>query len=355
MKYRDKIRHRYMAGIITAIGVFLGLLYPLIAGQIQNPIAILNGLTIGLLGGILVAAFEIFLFTSIKRRYSFTATVLLKTLAYTILFVLLIITVINVNESWYYNMSISENFSSKRFQYFLSEGDFKVIVAYSLFSVLTIIFTREMSRKMGQGVFLNFLFGKYHKPREEHRIFMFLDQKSSTSLAEEMTSLGYFEFLKEFYSDITICILSSGGEIYRYVGDQMVISWTVIKGIANANCIRCYFRIREEIENQREKFVSKYGKLPEFRVSIHVGQVICGEIGTAKSQIVFHGEALYETDRMEKEGSRNNIDILISEDLAKLVSMPVIYELYKVASVPLSDGGIPKNLFSVREVKLTSH
>ncbi len=342
-----------MAAIITAIGAFLGLLYPLIAGQLQNPIAILNGLTIGLLGGLIVAAFEIFLFTSVKRRYSFTVTVLLKTLAYTIIFILLILVVINFNESWYFNMSISENFTSKRFQYFLFEGDFKVIVAYSLFSVLTIIFTREMSRKMGQGVFLSFLFGKYHRPREEHRIFMFLDQKSSTSLAEEMTSLGYYEFLKEFYSDITKCILSSGGEIYRYVGDQVVISWSVIKGIANGNCIRCYFRIRAEIENQREKFVSKYGKLPEFRVSIHVGHVICGEVGTAKSQIVFHGEALYETDRIEKVGSRNDIDILISEDLAKLVSMPVIYELHKVARVPLTDGGIPKNLYSVREAELT--
>jgi adenylate cyclase len=312
----------------------------------------LNGFTIGLTGGFLVAIFELHVFTAIKRRFSFITTLLLKTIAYLFVFVLLILLVINFNESWYYNISISENFNSQSFQYFLIQGDFKIIVLYSFLSVVTIIFTREMSRKMGQGVFLNYLTGKYQTPKEEQRIFMFLDQKSSTSHTEEMTSLGYYEFLKEFYFDITNCILSSGGQIYRYVGDQVVVSWTIKRGLRNADCIRCYFWICAEIENRKEKYLSKYGILPEFRASIHVGHVICGEVGSAKSQIVFHGEALYETALIEKECSKLEVDMLISEDLAELVALPVIYELQEVTKFQATANSAPQKLFTVREAVL---
>ncbi len=350
----DRIEQQRIIAIIVVIGIFLGFLYPISAGQLKNRVALLNGFAIGLIGGILVALFELHVFTAIKRRFSFITTVMLKTITYLFIFILLIIFVINFNESWYYNLSFTENFKSPRFQYFLVQGDFKIIILYSLISVATIIFTREMSRKMGQGVFLNYLTGKYHIPKEEQRIFMFLDQKSSTSAAEEMTSRGYYEYLKEFYFDITKCILNSGGQIYRYVGDQVVISWSVKRGLRNADCIRCFFRINAEIENQQEKYLSKYGKLPEFRASIHVGDVICGEVGSAKSQIVFHGEALYETALIEKECSKLDVNILISEDLVELVSLPVIYELHEVSNIQVTTKSAPKKLFIVREAILAS-
>lgn len=353
MKFKvDKQRQQRTMGYITLTGLLLGLLYPICAGGFNSPIAYVNGISIGTLGGFLVAIFEIYAFRPKHRRYSFMTTVFIKSSLYFLLFIFLILVLMNFNESWYYNTSISKNFYSQRFQTFLFQGDFKVIVLYSLFSVVVIIFTREMSRKMGQGVFVNFLTGKYHSPREEERIFMFLDQKSSTRLAEEMTSLRYYGFLKEFYFDITKCILDSSGEIYRYVGDQVVISWTLKNGLKNANCIRCYYHIKNEIENQKEKYLAKYNNLPEFRASLHVGHVICGEVGSAKSQIVFHGEALYETAYIEKECSNQGMDILISEPLTKLISLPVIYQIKRAANIQIADDDKHINLYTVEEASL---
>ncbi|WP_430967452.1 adenylate/guanylate cyclase domain-containing protein [Spongiimicrobium sp. 2-473A-2-J] len=345
----SKKRNQRTVRYITIAGFLLGLLYPLCAGSMDSPIALINGISIGILGGVLVALFELYLLGPMKLRSSFISTVLVKSTSYFFLFIFLILVLMNFNEAWYYGVGMYENFKSARFQTFLYDGDFKVIVLYSLLSVSAIIFTREISRKMGQGVFLNFLTGKYHFPCEEERIFMFLDQKSSTQLAEEMGSLGYYTFLKEFYSDVTQCILGVSGEIYRYVGDQVVISWSVKKGLKNANCIRCYFYIKNEIERQKEKYLVKYSHIPEFGASIHLGKVIRGEVGDVKSQIVFHGEALYETAHMEKECRKQGFDILVSNQLLELVSLPVIYQTKHVARIPVLNNGKNINLYTIEE------
>ncbi|MCM4151498.1 adenylate/guanylate cyclase domain-containing protein [Arenibacter sp. N53] len=345
-------RGRYAIIYVTMAGLVLGLFYPLVANGFARPIAYVHGVSIGLIGGFLVGVIEFYAFKPKNRKFSFLITVITKSTVYSLLFIFLIVLLINFNESWYYNTNMIENFYSQRFQTFLYEGDFKVIVLYSLFSVIIIIFTREMSRKMGQGVFVNFLTGKYHSPCEEERIFMFLDQKSSTPLAEKMGSLGYYKFLKEFYFDVTKCIVANYGEIYRYVGDQVVISWSVKNGLKNANCIRCYYNVKNETEKQREKYLHKYRRVPKFRASLHMGKVIRGEVGNVKSQIVFHGEALYETAFIEKECQKLGLDILVSEPLLKRINLPVIYKKKQVGGIPVLGKDKPIKLFAVEETVL---
>ena len=82
----------------------------------------------------------------------------------------------------------------------------------------------QVSDKFGPGILWKFITGKYYHPRQEERIFMFLDLKSSTTIAEKMNSKKFFELLKEIFSDITEPILNSQGEIYQYVGDEVIIT-----------------------------------------------------------------------------------------------------------------------------------
>ena len=60
----------------------------------------------------------------------------------------------------------------------------KVAIGFLLYVI--IIFFRQLDRILGPGVLLSYLLGRYHRPHREARIFMFLDLKSSTSLAEEL-------------------------------------------------------------------------------------------------------------------------------------------------------------------------
>ena len=83
----------------------------------------------------------------------------------------------------------------------------------------------QVNDKYGPGVFASFLLGRYFHPKKEERIFMFLDLRSSTRIAENLGEVQYFNFLREVFQHATPSILNSKGEIYQYVGDEIVISW----------------------------------------------------------------------------------------------------------------------------------
>ena len=55
--------------------------------------------------------------------------------------------------------------------------------------------------KYGPGNFRNLLLGKYFHPRIEERIFMFLDIRSSTAIAEKLGNQQYFRFIHDFIND----------------------------------------------------------------------------------------------------------------------------------------------------------
>jgi len=58
--------------------------------------------------------------------------------------------------------------------------------------------------------------------------------KSSTTIAEEIGNEKYFNLLSNLFSDLTDTILNNEGEIYQYVGDEIVITWPTKSGIKNA-------------------------------------------------------------------------------------------------------------------------
>ena len=77
--------------------------------------------------------------------------------------------------------------------------------------------------------------GNYHQPKKEERIFLFMDMKSSTTIAEKIGNEQYFHLLNDVFADLTNTILEHDGEIYQYVGDEIVICWPLQKGIKSAN------------------------------------------------------------------------------------------------------------------------
>ncbi len=184
---------------------------------------------------------------------------------------------------------------------------------YRVASIL--IFTKEMSRKMGQGVLFNFITGKYLRPFREERIFFFLDLDSSSSVAEKLGDLEYHRFVNEFYFDITEDIVDAWGEIYQYVGDEVVVTWKMKKGLPNGNCLRAYFDIVYRIDSLKEKYLQRYGTFPKFKAALHCGEVIAAQVGDIKTEIVFHGDVVNTTSRIERLCSELGERLLISKDL----------------------------------------
>ena len=196
-------------------------------------------------------------------------------------------------------------------------------------------FILQVNDKFGPGILWKFITGRYYHPREEERIFMFLDLKSSTPIAEKMGSKKYFEFLKDIYRDITEPIINSLGDIYQYVGDEVVVSWSVENGLAKNNCLLCYFRIEKTLKERIENYLNKYGIHPSFKAGFHVGEVTVGEIGVIKKDIVFSGDVLNTTSRIQKECNNQKVKILISSQLLQRLQLNGEYEKVPLGEIQL--------------------
>ena len=189
-----------------------------------------------------------------------------------------------------------------------------VVVAFTIIALL-------VNDKYGPGVFQKFLLGRYFNPKREERIFMFLDLRSSTTIAEKMGEEKYFSFLRDVFKYATPAILKYKGEIYQYVGDEIVISWELRNGVKNANCIQCYFEIQQDLNNRKAYFMRRHGAHPEFKAGIHYGYVMAGEIGVVKREIAFSGDVLNTTARIQAKCNELGVDLLASGDVIDLLDL----------------------------------
>ena len=151
---------------------------------------------------------------------------------------------------------------------------------------------------------------------------MFVDLRSSTAIAERLGHIRFFNLLNDFYRDITNPIVYTSGEIYQYVGDEIVISWTMKTGTRDANCIRCFFSMRETIQKLSERYREKYGLVPEFKAGLHCGPVTIGEIGVIKKDIVFSGDVMNTTSRIQSVCNKFRVNILLSKYLLDRLNLP---------------------------------
>jgi len=324
--------------IIVIVGITAGVLYPILSKEIRDPFAMANGLIIGILGSLFIAVVELYISNSRSRKTGFIARIVIKSSMYTVFFSLLALLVLSISRSIQYDLSYGDYLVSEAFYSLVFREDFHIMILYILLFSSAIIFSNQLSRKMGQGVLWNFITGNYHNPREEERIFMFLDLKDSTTIAEKLGNIKFSNLINDFLYDITPSILNTSGVIYRYVGDEVVVSWKMKQGLRKANCVKTFFMAKHAIKRQREKYINEYGVVPAFTVGYHCGLVVVGEIGEVKSQIAFSGEVMYLTSKIEAQCKTKGVENLFSGDLLKLISLPGIYQMQPVSTIENGSG-----------------
>ncbi len=195
---------------------------------------------------------------------------------------------------------------------------FEFIAVTFIFILLLIFFLNfffEVDHKFGPGNLWKMFSGKYHHPREEERIFMFLDLKGSTTLAEEMGHKLYSRMLKNCYYDLSEIVLKYEAEIYQYVGDEVVLSWEKKKGLKNLNCIKAYFEYDSLLRSKSSFYDSNFGVVPFFKAGLDTGIVTATEIGDIKREIAYHGDTLNTASRIQDLCNKYSSKMLISEKL----------------------------------------
>ncbi|MEM6687272.1 MAG: adenylate/guanylate cyclase domain-containing protein [Bacteroidota bacterium] len=227
---------------------------------------------------------------------------------------------------------------------FLSTG-FQMFI-----SLATSLFYTELSENIGQGVLANFIRGKYHRPKEEDRIFMFLDMKSSTTIAEQLGHVRYFELLKEYYYTLSDAVIAHSGEIYQYVGDEMVVSWKYKHGIRNNNCVECFFKMKNDLLAKQSKFETQFGVHPEFKAGLHLGTVTTGEIGSIKKEIIFTGDVLNATARIQALCNVLGVDILISKDIKDILPLEKKFQVISQGNQELRGKQTLKEVYTLQKI-----
>jgi adenylate cyclase len=198
-----------------------------------------------------------------------------------------------------------------------------------------LLFFIHLDRLMGPGVLLGYVTGRYHRPRRERRIFMFIDLKGSTKLADEMDADCYFNFLHRYFTEMSEPILEADAEIYQYVGDEIVLTWKMRRGLEADSCIRVFFLIEDQVHAHRDYFLQTYGVVPEFKAGVHAGEVITAQIGELKREIVYNGDVLNTTARIQSLCNQLGQKLLVSVELMERLSLGPEYTVLELASVPL--------------------
>ena len=269
--------------------------------------------------GLLVGTIEVLWLGKLFTNNSFWRKLIYKTSFYLFFMLIIILVTYPIAAGIELDVSPFDKVVKNKFLHFLSSLTFGSAMVSMAFSLFLSLFYAGISDNLGQKVLRNFFTGKYHSPKEEERIFMFLDMKSSTAIAEKLGHIKYFQLLREYYNDLSDAIIDHSGEVYQYVGDEVVISWETRFGAKNNNCLRCFFAMEKSLNERASHYHNKYGATPTFKAGVHCGKVTAGEIGALKKEIFFTGDVLNVTARIQGMCNQYGETLLISGELLKVL------------------------------------
>ena len=176
---------------------------------------------------------------------------------------------------------------------------------------------------LGPGVLFAFAAGRYYEPRIEERALLFIDMRSSTAIAERLGELSYLKCLNRFIADVSRGIAEGGGEIHKYVGDEIIATWRLAPGLNDARCVGACFAALDRLDAQGPAYEHEFGQRVDFRAGLHCGRVAVGELGTLKKEIALIGDAMNTTARILESCRAADCRVLASAALLdRLAALP---------------------------------
>jgi adenylate cyclase len=231
------------------------------------------------------------------------------------------------------------------------EHFFQLMLIYNIAAGLLISFINQVNKKFGPGVLLPLLLGRYRSPREEKRIFLFMDLKSSTPIAETLGHLKYSAFIRDSFMDINTMLSSYHAQIYQYVGDEVVVTWTVSEGLQRLSCVRFFFACEEKFKERSAHYIKHFGQVPEFKAGLHMGKVTVVEVGNIKRDIAYHGDTMNTAARIQSVCNQYNKRFLISKYVFDNSEIGKYYYTESLGMIELKGKNQPVEVASIESVR----
>ena len=138
-----------------------------------------------------------------------------------------------------------------------------------------------------------------------------------------------------FTNVLTDSIILHKVEIYKYVGDEAILTWTIHDGIQDANCISVYFHFQQYLIKRANYYEEKYGLVPEFKAGVNYGMVTVTEIGDIKRDITYLSDVLNAAARIQGKCNEFKKNILISKDLFDILPSNTKYTFNNLGPISL--------------------
>lgn len=220
-------------------------------------------------------------------------------------------------------------------------GDLRIalpyMVAFSLVTTLLFVVVLQAAGLVGYRTFRSLLLGRYRQPRAERRFFLFVDLVGSTALAERVGPLAAHRFLAAVFRRVAEAIAACGGDIYQYVGDEIVVTWLEKDGRQDARALRCFFEMRSALERDGT----------ELRAALHFGEVVAGEVGEERRAIVFHGDVMNAAARLENATREAECRFIVSEEALRAFAGIAPYRTRDLGPLALRGRTQPMRAFAV--------
>jgi adenylate cyclase len=326
---RERIRLFFR---IVAVAATIGAAYGVaLAPKDFSPvISVLVGIANGVLISGSIAAIEIFVLregSSMKRglRLPFIVVVLLKTLLYAGIVAIFVVGA----------PQLARLFPGVLRPTPLDRHTELVTIGFSLMLTLVFVIVLQAGGLLGRRTFRNLLFGRYRNPRAERRFFLFVDVIGSTAIAERLGPLQAHRFLAAVFSATAEPVAAAHGEIYQYVGDEIIVTWTEEEGRQEARPLRCFFLMEDALRSQRERFREQFAAEPALRAALHLGEVIAGEVGEVRRAIVYHGDVMNTASRLEQATRDQNCRFIASADAVQAFEPQADMEMRDLGALAL--------------------
>lgn len=194
-----------------------------------------------------------------------------------------------------------------------------LVFAISMATIANLLF--QIGLLLGFRTLSTLLIGRYAKPRAEQRVFLLIDMKNSTGLAERLGPIRFHELLNDFFRDIADAALECGAEIHKYVGDEAILTWPAERSLTG-DCLACPFVAQRRIAGNAAQYRKRFGVVPEFRAALHSGEIVAGEIGDVRREIAYVGDTLNVAARLLESAKTLGRDVLVSTEFLGKAPLP---------------------------------
>ena len=264
----------------------------------------------GLILGSVLASFRVFFQNEICSNLSVGQTLAMATFLQYLLFISLYVMIFfmrNLGLGYSVDYAFIQILNDDSWQNFI------IISGVFIFASIQLNLFVEADKKLGLNVIGQLLLGKYHNPKQEQRVFMFLDMKDSTGIAEKLGHVSYSKLLQEVYKLLTDLVINHEAEIYQFVGDEVVLTWRAKNAHKENHVLDFFYSFLAAVELKKEDFRHKYGISPVFKAGVHEGIVSVAEVGEISTQIAYHGDVVNSTSRIQELCNEYNTNLLLSD------------------------------------------